>query len=61
MNNTNTIQEFLALPVEALPGASFYDDEDSWAFDPWEVLRVSANTGASVADLCGTKIVLTAG
>lgn len=59
MNATQrTIREFLALPVEALPGARFQDDDDSWAHDAWAVIRESAKTGESVESLCGTGIVL---
>lgn len=58
--STSTIREFLALPGEALPGARFADEDDSWAHDAWVVLRRHVKTGESIAELCGTQIVLRA-
>lgn len=60
MTTSKTIREFLALPVEALPGARFADEDDSWAADAWTVLRQHVKTGEPIAALCGTSIVLTA-
>lgn len=57
---TNLVREFLALPGEALPGARFAEEDDSWAHDAWTVLRRHVQTGESIAELCGTQIVLRA-
>lgn len=51
-----TAAVFLALPKTTLPNAQFIGEEDSWAQDPWEVLRESARSGQSCESICGSKI-----
>lgn len=57
-NDSISLEEFLALPVEALPRARFADEDASFAHDAWAVLRESARTGKSIRMLCGTDVLV---